>query len=187
MSFDVNGFAIDKRQVSVDGVDADPTAAVPLLVFSPGVYSVAVDTAISATPGVVVLSDSPFQNVSVTVQAQATDQFVEVVQERVNEFLTDCASQEVLQPTACPFGFVLQDRVVSLPDWSIKTYPKVDVVPDGAGWRIPATEAVAHLDVDVQSLFDGAVYGVSEDVGFAVTADITVLPDGTASIVVSGP
>jgi hypothetical protein len=60
-------------------------------------------------------------------------------------------------------------------------------VPDGAGWRIPATEAVAHLDVDVQSLFDGAVYGVSEDVGFAVTADITVLPDGTASIVVSGP
>jgi hypothetical protein len=187
MSFDVNGFAIDKRQVSVDGVDADPTAAVPLLVFSPGVYSVAVDTAISATPGVVVLSDSPFQNVSVTVQAQATDQFVEVVQERVNEFLTDCASQEVLQPTACPFGFVLQDRVVSLPDWSIKTYPKIDVVPDGAGWRIPATEAVAHLDVDVQSLFDGAVYGVSEDVGFAVTADITVLPDGTASIVVSGP
>ncbi len=60
MVFDVNGFTIDKRQVSVDGVDADPLAAVPLLVFSPGLYSVSVDTAISATPGVAVLSDSPF-------------------------------------------------------------------------------------------------------------------------------
>ena len=36
MSFEVNGFEIDKRQVSPDGADADPLAAMPLLVFSPG-------------------------------------------------------------------------------------------------------------------------------------------------------
>ena len=34
MTFDVNGFSIDKRQVSPDGADADPQAAVSLLVFS---------------------------------------------------------------------------------------------------------------------------------------------------------
>ena len=69
MTFDVNGFSIDKRQVSPDGADADPQAAVSLLVFSPGVYSVSVDTQISSTRGVAVLSDSPFAKVPVDIQA----------------------------------------------------------------------------------------------------------------------
>ncbi|MEL4881637.1 hypothetical protein AAEH85_22050, partial [Shewanella algae] len=83
MQFSVNGFEIDKRQVSVDGVDADPSAPVPLLVFSPGLYSVAVDTPMSTTPGVAILADSPLTDVPVEVQAQPTEQFVSVVQQRV--------------------------------------------------------------------------------------------------------
>ena len=83
MQFQVNGFEIDKRQVSIEGADADPLAPLPLLVFSPGLYSVSVDTAISATPGVAVLSDSPFREIAVEVQAQATPEFVAVIQERV--------------------------------------------------------------------------------------------------------
>ncbi|MGA7148950.1 MAG: hypothetical protein WBX17_10730 [Microbacterium sp.] len=187
MQFEVNGFEIDKRQVSIDGADADPLAPLPLLVFSPGLYSVSVDTAISATPGVAVLSDSPFREVPVEVQAVATDEFIEVVQEKVEEFLTGCSTQEVLQPTACPFGFVVQDRVDSAPKWSISAQPIVDVVPDGADWKILPTEAVAHIDVDIQSLFDGEIEHVSEDVPFVVTGTITVGPDGRATIVVSGP
>ncbi|QKJ21313.1 hypothetical protein HQM25_17095 [Microbacterium hominis] len=187
MSFDVNGFEIDKRQVSPDGVDADPLEAVPLLVFSPGVYSISVDTAISATPGVAVLSDSPFHTIPVSVQATATEEFVEVVQERVVQFLESCASQQVLQPTACPFGYLVQDRIVAPPTWSISAHPAVTVEPAGAGWRIPPTEAVARIAVDIQSLFDGSITAVDEDVPFIVTADITVRPDGTASIVVTGP
>ena len=119
MTFDVNGFALDKRQVSPEGADADPLAPVSLLVFSPGIYSVSVDTPISATRGVAVLSDSPMANVPVDLQAFATPEFVDIVQQRVEEFLTACATQEVLQPTACPFGFVVQDRIVSPPTWSI--------------------------------------------------------------------
>lgn len=187
MSFDVNGFAIDKRQVSPDGVDADPLASVPLLVFSPGLYSVSVDTAIAATPGVAVLSDSPLTRTPVTVQAEATEKFRTVVQERVDEFLTACATQQVLQPTGCPFGFYVRERIASEPLWSIAQQPQVVVEPDGAGWRIPAAEAVARIDVDIRSLFDGSVRSVSEDVPFTVTGQITILPDGTASIVVSGP
>jgi hypothetical protein len=187
MSFEVNGFVLDKRQVSPDGVDADPLAPVALLVFSPGIYSVSVDTPIAATRGVAVLSDTPLANVPVDLQAFATPQFVETVQQRVEEFLTSCATQEVLQPTACPFGFVVQDRIVSPPKWAIVSQPTVSVVPDGAGWRIPTAEAVAHIDVEIRSLFDGSVSEVSEDVPFIVTGSIAVLPDGTASITVSGP
>ena len=187
MTFDVNGFSLDKRQVSPEGVDADPLEPVALLVFSPGIYSVSVDTPISATRGVAVLSDSPMANVPVELQAFATPQFVETVQQRVEEFLTSCATQEVLQPTACPFGFFVQDRIVSPPAWSITSQPTVSVVPDGAGWRIPAAQAVAHIEVGIRSLFDGSVRDVAEDVPFIVTGSIAVLPDGTASITVGGP
>jgi len=186
MAFSVNGFDIDKRQVSPDGVDADPTAPISMLVFSPGLYSVSVDTAIAATPGVAVLSDAPLTEVPVTVSAQPTEEFVAVVQERVEEFLASCATQEILQPTACPFGYTVDDRIVGLPTWSIASQPTVSVEPDGAGWKIPAAAAVAHIDVQIQSLFDGSIRDVSEDVPFAVTGTITVLPDGTASIVVGG-
>jgi hypothetical protein len=184
MSFEVNGFRIDKRQVSADGAEADPLAPVPLLVFSPGIYSVAVDTAIAETPGVAVLSDSPLAEVPVQVQATATPEFVATVQQRVEEFLTSCATQQVLLPTACPFGFTVQDRLDSAPVWSIVTQPTVSVEPDGAGWRIPPVEALAHIEVEVQSLFDGDRYTVSEDVPFTVTGRIAVLPDGKASITV---
>ena len=187
MTFDVNGFSIDKRQVSPDGVDANPLVAVPLLVFSPGIYSVSVETQLSETPGVAILSDSPFTEVPVQIQATATPEFVAIVQRRVAEFLTSCATQDVLQPTGCPFGLVVADRIASTPVWSIAAQPSVKVEPDGAAWKIPATDAVAHIEVDIQSLFDGSIRHVSEDVPFLVTADITVLPDGSASIAVSGP
>lgn len=187
MVFDVNGFELDKRQVSPDGADADPLAPVSLLVFSPGLYSVSVDTAISSTPGVAVLSDSPFHAIPVNMQAQPTEEFLGVVQEKVEEFLTQCATQQVLQPTACPFGYFVQDRIDSLPQWSIVSQPTVAVEPDGAGWSILPSEAIAHIDVDIRSLFDGRVRSVGEDVPFTVTGKITVRPDGKVSIVVTGP
>lgn len=187
MTFEVNGFALDKRQVSPEGTDADPSAPVSLLVFSPGIYSVSVDSPISATPGVAVLSDSPLAKVPVDLQAQPTPEFVAIVQQRVEEYLTACATQQVLQPTACPFGYVVQDRITEPPVWSILTQPTVTVVPEGADWRIPPAEAVAHIDVGIRSLFDGSVEDVSEDVPFLVTGTIAVLPDGTASITIGGP
>ncbi|GAA1996876.1 hypothetical protein HLA99_13995 [Microbacterium ulmi] len=187
MSFDVNGFTVDKRQVSPDGADADPLASVPLLVFSPGIYSVSVDTQIAATPGVAVLSDSPLTQTPVIVQATATDEFVSLVQNSVDEFLTSCATQDVLQPTGCPFGYLVQDRIVSPPTWSIVQQPAVRLEPDGAGWSMPPTDATAHIEVDIRSLFDGSVRHVREDVPFIVTAQISVLPDGKVNIAVSGP
>lgn len=187
LQFDVNGFALDKRQVSPDGVDADPLAPVSLLVFSPGLYSVSVDTALAETPGVAVLSDSPMSQTPVSLQAQPTEQFRAAVQKSVEEFLTTCATQEVLQPTGCPFGFRVQDRIVSPPAWTIAAQPQVTIEPDGANWRIPDTQAAAHIEVDIRSLFDGSIDHVSEDVPFLVNGRITILPDGSPVITVSSP
>jgi hypothetical protein len=182
MQFEVNGFEIDKRQVLPEGVDADPLEAVSLLVFSPGLYSIAVDTPLSASPGVAVLSDKPRAQIPVQVQTQPTDKFVDVVQDKVESFLDECATQRVLQPTGCPFGFTVRNRILDAPVWSISEQPVVALEPDGADWRIRRTQAVAHIQVDIQSIFDGSVRHVDEDVPFFLEGAITVLPDGSASI-----
>lgn len=186
MTFAVNGFQIDKRQVSVHGADADPLAAVPLLVFSPGAYTVSVDTLVAKAPAIAVLSNVPMKSVPIALQATATPEFVDVVQTRVNEFLTACATQRVLQPTGCPFGFTVKNRVDDLPTWSIVTQPTVTVAPDGANWKIPTAQALAHIEVDIRSLYDGSVRRLDEDVPFFVTGSIVIQSDGSASISVSG-
>lgn len=185
--FVVNGFEIDRRQVSVAGQDAAPLDALSLLVFTPGLYSVTVDTPIATSPGVSVLADTSLATTPVEVQAAPTKEFVRVVQERVEEFLEDCARQQVLQPTACPFGLEVSNRIATLPSWSMAKHPKISVEPDGGYWRIPPADAVAHIEVDIKSLFDGSVQRVSEDVPFQVNGTITILPDGSASIRVGSP
>lgn len=184
--FQVNGFEVDTRQVSPAGVDADPLAPVALLVFSPGLYSMSVDTPVSHTPGVAVLSDTPAADIPVDLQTEPTTAFVEVVQERVEAFLTECTTQQVLQPTGCPFGFTVQNRIVDPPTWTIAQQPTIALEADGAGWRIRRTQAIAHIRVDIRSIFDGAIRHVDEDVPFFLDGGIEILPDGTASIVVNG-
>lgn len=186
MQFQVNGFQVDKRQIVPEGAELDPSQPMSLLVFSPGLYSVSVDTAISATPGVAVLSDSPLTQTEVALQAEPTEEFRDLVQQSVDDFLAQCAAQEVLQPSGCPFGLPVYDRVVSPPVWSIIDSPTISVQPDGAGWQIPPTEATAHIDVEVKSIFDGTISEASVDVPFLVTGTIEILPDGTVSISVGG-
>ncbi|MFT4307569.1 MAG: hypothetical protein QM604_11835 [Microbacterium sp.] len=186
MAFDVNGFQVDKRQVSADGADADPDASVPLVVFAPGAYAIGVDTSISATEGTVVLADAPRTSTPVTIEAQATAEFTALVQQQVEDFLTACATQQVLLPTGCPFGFAVENRVQELPRWSIVQQPQIALVPDGGGLRIVAAAAVAHIDVGIVSLYDGVFSEVSQDVPFTVDGTISIAADGSASILVGG-
>lgn len=183
--FTVNGFTVDTRQVSAKGGDADPLDPVSLLVFSPGLYSIAVDTAASTSPGVAVLSDTPSATTPVNVQTQPTEKLREAVQEQVENFLTQCATQEVLQPTGCPFGLVVQNRIVTAPVWTIQAQPEVTLVPNGAGWAIENTSAVAHIVVDIQSIYDGSVRHLDEVVPFNMGGTVTMLPDGSASIAIT--
>lgn len=184
----VNGFTFDRRQVAPEGIDADPLMPVSLLVLTPGIYSLSVDTAVSHTPGVRVLTDSPRRITPVDLQTEPTEEFVRVVQEQVEDFLEQkCATQNVLMPTACPFGFTVQHQLASEPQWAIAQHPMIEVVPDGAHWQIPPTEAIAHVEVDVRSLFDGSVQTVDEDVPFRINGTVTLLADGSLSIKIGSP
>lgn len=188
MQFAVNGFEMDKRQVSPDGSEADPLAPVSLLVFSPGVYGVEVDTATAESEPVHVLADAALRSVPLDIQAQPTKAFTDVVEQKVSSFLGACAQQKVLQPTGCPFGYRVDERALAETlTWSIKTEPPVEVVPHEAYWAISPTTGTAHLEVDVQRYFDGAIIHLSEDVPFVIDGTVDILPDGTASILIGSP
>ena len=185
-SFQVNGFTLDTRQVSPFGVDANPLDPVTMLVFSPGLYRVGVDTQLASTPGVDLLANAPMKDVPLKLQAVPKPEFVEVVQEKVNAFLDSCAEQQLLYPTGCPFGRSVQNRINSLPQWSITEYPAVTLAPAGVTWHMATADAVAHLDVEIKRISNGTLVPLSEDVPFTVAAQINVRPDGAVSILVDG-
>lgn len=185
-TFEVNGFSLDTRQISPSGLDASPLEPVTMLVFSPGLYRVGVDTQLASTPGVDVLANAPMKDVPLKLQAEAKPEFIDVVEEKVNAFLDSCAEQELLFPTGCPFGRPVQNRINNLPQWSITEYPDITLAPAGADWFMAPAEAVAHLEVEIKRISNGTLVPISEDVPFTVAAQITVRPDGAVSILVEG-
>lgn len=190
MRFSVNGFELDKRQVSPDGVEADPAEAVSLLVFAPMAYDIAVDTPTTTAEPVRTTVDQPLTAFPAEVQAQPTSEFLDVVHQQVETFLVDqCASQQVLQPAGCPFWVSLENRLAygSVPTWSIVQLPEIRLVPDGAYWSIAEADGLAHIEMDVQSIATGAITHVSEDVPFTIDGTVDILADGSAQIRIGAP
>ncbi|MGI6879465.1 hypothetical protein [Microbacterium sp. gxy059] len=172
----VNGFEIDKRQVSPDGVEADPLAPLSLLVFSPGVYDVAVDTAATVAAATPVRATGSLEIDELDLQTQPSEELTELVQTKVDEFLDECATQQVLQPAGCPFGETIEWGFAQ-PDvaWSIDDYPRTSLAPDGDDWRVAPARGTAHLAVTVQDLFTGQLLPHEAAVPFTLEARVDLL------------
>lgn len=169
--FEVNG-----QTVTTD----DPNRPSAFAVFTPGAYEFSQRTDfLEAAPQRLVVADSTAA-AAVTVDVQARSAFVTAVQEQVNAYLDECATQQVLLPTACPFGYPVRDRITSPPQWTMTGYPVVTLVPgvDVGNWLMPASEGTAQITVEVQSLFDGTVRTETEDVPFGLGYELTLTPDG---------
>ncbi len=118
------------------------------------------------------------------IEATATADFVDLVQNQLDGLLDECVTQTVLQPTGCPFGQTIRDRIVTPPAWSMTTYPQISIVPGTTPgtWLVPRVAGAAHVVVDVRSLFDGTVTTLDQDVPFEVGYLITVDDAGNVSI-----
>jgi hypothetical protein len=88
----------------------------------------------------------------------------------------------VLQPSNCPFGIEIDDRVTSPPVWSIAQYPEVALSGTESSFDMPDTPGQAHIVVDVQSLYDGDKFTRDEDVPFSVGISVTIQSDGSLAI-----
>jgi hypothetical protein len=179
--FTINGLSLDTR------TQADPAAPrafsnqASYLAFAPNLYTIAHESVLltSAEQKVPVTSSTVTK---VTVNTEPTPAFVSQVQAEVNSFLDACATQQVLQPSNCPFGVVIDDRVKGLPTWSIADYPIVTLKAGDDAFEMPDTTGQAHILVDVQSLFDGDLTTRDDDVPFAIGLTVTIRGDGSIAI-----
>jgi hypothetical protein len=158
------------------------TQQAPYLAIAPAAYEFGYEsTLLEAVPSDVVTT--PGTPAEVTVDALPTQEFVDRVQAKVDEFLVDqCASQPVLKPAGCPFGVDVDDRVVTEPAWTIIESPVVTLVPGEAVFEMPPTPGVARVTFEAQSLFDGSFYVFEQDEGFTLALDARVRPDGSIAI-----
>ncbi len=156
---------------------ATPTT---FLAFAPGAYVVDTRSAyLTAAPRTVLAT--PDGATDVTVRAAANARFERLVRQQVDRALDECAKQHVLLPSACPFGQQVDDRVIGTPQWSIVHYPPIQLVPAGeeGRWSVVNAVGVAHLSVEVQSLYDGTERRLEQDVTFAAPYDVVIEPDGS--------
>lgn len=180
-SFTVNGLDLDTRaQAATDAPDTFSTQA-SYLAFAPTRYSFAhSSTMLSSEPlSVPVASSGPTE---VTINAMPTETFTSQVQAELNSFLDKCVVDQVLQPSNCPFGITINDRVLSAPVWSIAQYPAVLLEAGESSFEMASTTGLAHITVDVQSLFDGEKSTRDEDVPFPIGLTVTIQSDGNLAI-----
>jgi hypothetical protein len=181
-TFTVGDLTLDTRAGKSGDELTAFTQSASYLAIAPAVYEFHYDSTLLEAVHVS-LPAEPGGRAAVTVDALPTEAFVERVQAKVDEFLIDqCASQPVLQPAGCPFGVELDDRVLSDPAWRIDASPQVTLVPGETTFEMPPTDGVAHLTVEMQSLFDGEVYTLEQDEVFSVALDASIRPDGSISI-----
>jgi hypothetical protein len=181
--FSINDFGpIDLVSVDNSLSSSDFVAAHSFPVLAPSSYSLAIDSR-ALTSEVQIVDVLPGQKSDVTLTASPTADFNARVQKEMDNYFDKCVKQKVLLPSGCVFGVSIQNRVVGEPTWAISAYPKVSLVAGEAGWEIsPATMAVT-FDAEIQSLFDGSVTSVHEDipltiggtVGLSASGDIAVL------------
>lgn len=161
----------------VELVTPTPNTPSPYLAFAPGTYELTHNsTYLEAQPTIVSVA-SPGSVVPGILDIQANAAFVKAAQTAVDKALDDCTKQTVLLPTGCPFGQPIANRIVGEPQWSMLEYPEVALEPGplASQWRVPSSTGVAHLTVDVKSLFDGSVSTLDEDVDFNASYLVTLL------------
>jgi hypothetical protein len=171
-----------EREFTANGIDliGQQDVAEPYLVLTPTAIELSHDSEFYHADPTEVLVDRPGGTVEAAVNIQATEAFVEAVQQQVDDALVACTTQRVLLPAGCPFGETIINRIVTEPVWTMTTNPVVTLAPDGqvATWRVPPTAATAHLVVDVQSLFDGSISTFDHDVPFTVQYQVIVQQNG---------
>ena len=124
----------------------------------------------------------PGADATATVDVQANAAFNGEVQKQLDDFLDDCVTQTVLQPTGCPFGYQTGNRLVGEPTWSLVAYPEISIVAGDTGWVVRNAVATVELTGELQSLYDGTITPLDEMIDANINLDITIAPDGSLLI-----
>ncbi|MFM2352747.1 MAG: hypothetical protein RLZZ608_153 [Actinomycetota bacterium] len=165
--------------IAVNGQSVVANAAgesVAVSVFVPARVSVHLDEPLLAATAQTVRVGAAGGVTDVALTVEPTDRLQRTVQREVERLLSECAEQSVLQPTGCPFGITIVDRVVEPPAWRLDDLETVSIEPGGrAGVWSLRSEGSVQLVVDVQRLFDGTITSRDELMGFIVRGELTIV------------
>ena len=177
MTLDV---AADRHDVVAVGTHSfvanAPGESVAVSVFVPARVTVRLDEPLLTAEAQTLRVGGEGGVTAVTLAVESSERLQRTVQRNVERLLEQCAEQAVLQPTGCPFGITIDDRVLDPPRWSLDVFDKVTIEPgERVGvWSLRGEGAV-QLVVDVQELFDGTMSTRDELVGFIVRGDVTIV------------
>lgn len=164
--------AIDTRSIVANA----PGEPVAVSVFVPSRVTVRLDDPLVTAEARSLRVGAEGGVTAVTLTVEPADRLQRTVQREVERLLEQCAEQAVLQPTGCPFGVTIDDRVAEPPQWRLDELDDVTIEPgESAGaWSLRG-EGVVHLIVDVQRLFDGTVSTRDELISFIVRGEVTIV------------
>lgn len=153
-------------------------------VLTPSVLNLTHDSAFLTSDTVSVRVIEPATLVPARLEVRASDRFVAEVQSEVDEYLTACATQTVLFPSGCPFGYNVSNRLESDPAWTISEFPVISIVSgDTPGeWLVAGGGGSARVQAQVRSLFDGSISPLDETVPFTLVWAITVSSNDAVTI-----
>lgn len=160
-------------------------ASAPFAVLVPQEYSFSITGENVSAKSSSVFATKPGDAYEATIAVQLNPKIAERVEKQLTKFLDECVAQEVLQPAGCPFGYETGNRIVGTPTWSVVTYPTVTITAGDNGWVAANLTATVHISAQVQSLYDGSITQVEEDIPANFTLNITVNNDGSLNIVLS--
>ena len=163
---------------------AEASAAAPLLVLAPGSYEIDNDTRMLSSAEQTLVVTTIGDTESASIAAEPTDDFTAAAGEAVATYLDDCATQRVLMPTGCPFGFAEANRVASPPVWTVTQHPTVTLEPGEVvgSWRAVGSAGEVRIAVSVTSLFDGSTRTVDERVAVNGSYDLRLGADDSVTV-----
>jgi len=172
-------------EVRVNSADITPPAGKgDYLVFVPGLYTVDHESTWLEAVQLPVAMTTAGEEMDAALDIRANAAFRAAASRQVDRALDECAEQQVLQPTGCPFGRAVTDRVAGTVSWSIAEYPVVTLEPGEkpGHWTVTAAQGRAALEVPVQSLFTGKKSTLDATVSISAEYAILLADDGTFTI-----
>lgn len=166
----------DVVAVATRSVVADAAGLpVAVSVFVPSRVSVRIDDPLLVAEPRTLRVGADGSESAITLTVEPSERLQRAVQAEIERLLGECADQAVLQPTGCPFGVTVVDRVVGEPQWSLDAVDTVTIEPGErpGEWNLRA-EGSVQLVVEVQKLFDGTVSTRDELIGFVVRGEVTI-------------
>ena len=167
---------------SANGVDS--LTGAPEAVLVPGGYLLDSDTEFLTAVQAEVSAVETGGTVDARLEVTPTPAFADAAETAIATFLDACATQEVLMPTGCPFGFVEANRVVGIPKWSMSDYPRATLAAgeQPGTWVATGEGGEVALQLTVKSLFDGSTSEVEQSVPIRGSYTLTLGTDNSVTV-----